>query len=494
MGSAFGRHEEDFRHPVSVHARLKTAHDEATDLFLARPKLPKLLSWSSVASTFATTPGCSTGDGDSDGASARSAAASSSKGYDAAAAEQSAVATIARDDEGEAIEAQAGAGSWVGEGEAEVVDASLAATTPWVPTAGRSAKEAVEALLKECRASPWYKEEYTYTRTLQSAHANHGRVDLMRRAGDALSGGGGFVAVKRMPSYWATASHASFKKLRPDTQEQPWLDICVAKYLHQQGFPYVCEPHGVFQTQEHTYVVTAFAERGDLFGEISSERFHGVGLSREKQIRPLARQIITAVRMLHEMGIAHRDISPENIVLCADGKGDFQANLIDFGMATFERRGNGVHGKHALEAPEMHRGEYDCFLCDAFSLGVVLFAMATRDYPWSSTRPGECQIYSYVEQHGLRSFCHKRRVTTDGSKRLIEVLSPALVSLLEGLLRLDPVGRFEVGHVGEGSRRAALDTAWFKAEGQTSVPSSPLFGFSPSHSPPPSSLPPAASS
>eukprot|EP00959_Pyramimonas_sp_CCMP1952_P281324 5880941-Pyramimonas_sp.AAC.1 len=57
-------------------------------------------------------------------------------------------------------------------------------------------------------------------------------------------------------------------------------------------------------------------------------------------------------------------------------------------MATLEQSATAeIMGKQSYQAPEIHLPQpFDTFMTDAFSLGVVLFAMAAQDYPWSSTK------------------------------------------------------------------------------------------------------------
>ena len=101
---------------------------------------------------------------------------------------------------------------------------------------------------------------------------------------------------------------------------------------------------------------------------------------------PIVGQIFTAVCWLHDLGVAHRDLSLENILLTDNG-GSMQVKLIDFGMSTTQRVcKRELRGKQSYQAPEMHGPEYDAFLADEFALGVVLFAMAVQDYPWTSTK------------------------------------------------------------------------------------------------------------
>jgi serine/threonine protein kinase len=173
--------------------------------------------------------------------------------------------------------------------------------------------------------------------------------------------------------------------------------------------------------------------------------------------------------MLHDFGIVHRDISPENIVLDSLDNGvdqSWKVRLIDFGVASCERWCTGGGGKRALEAPEIHRGDFfDAFLTDAFALGVVLFAMAAKDYPWSSTKPEKCAFFEFVVKHGLRKHCEKRAAPTDKSRPLIQMMSPSCLGLIEGLLQLEPSKRIALGETcWSGCRTSALESDWFLEE------------------------------
>lgn len=145
-----------------------------------------------------------------------------------------------------------------------------------------------------------------------------------------------------------------------------------------QSFPYSCEFLGVYQDIENTYFVASLATEGDLFTWSQS----GVpsGREREATMRPIVKQIFSAVRRLHDLGISHRDLSLENILLTDEGNGTLRVKLIDFGMATLSREcRREPRGKLVYQAPEMHKiDHYDAFLVDAFALGVTLFAMAAQ--------------------------------------------------------------------------------------------------------------------
>jgi len=118
--------------------------------------------------------------------------------------------------------------------------------------------------------------------------------------------------------------------------------------------------------------------------------------------------------------------------------------LIDFGMASTTGRATMAAGKRSYIAPELHKQvapDCDAFLCDSFSIGVAIFALACRSYPWDMTKAGHCRKFDYVAQHGLRQYLGKRKASQNSDDRLTDVLSEPLVELLEGLLAFEPEGR-----------------------------------------------------
>mmetsp|Transcript_25221 Transcript_25221/g.75280 ORF Transcript_25221/g.75280 Transcript_25221/m.75280 type:complete len:434 (-) Transcript_25221:18-1319(-) len=313
----------------------------------------------------------------------------------------------------------------------------------------------------------WEPDAFVHVKTLQDAIKNHTHVDHMLQS---LGGSVRAVAAKRLPNRWMQSGPQEFRAQQPGAAERPWCDLGIVEYLNSIRFPYACELLGVFRDEENTYAVTSLATHGNLFYWCDCEP--GPGPSREAVILPIAWQIFSAISWLHELGLAHRDISLENILLTEATDGILQVKIIDFAMATPRRKCYmEVRGKASYQAPEMHTGfEYDAFLADVFSLGVTMFAMALRDYPWGSTRPDSCALFGYVRRSGLRKFFEKRRLRAGvGDEHLADVLSPAFTDLLEGLLQIEPCSRLTLGEPcfddAACARPSVWDTEWLRGGG-----------------------------
>lgn len=95
----------------------------------------------------------------------------------------------------------------------------------------------------------------------------------------------------------------------------------------------------------------------------------------------IAIRLSKAVAALHRLGITHRDIKPDNVILEADGG----LKLIDLGVARLPRIEEFAEaeapGTPGYKAPEMFAGNPGDALTDQYALGVTLYRLFATDYP-----------------------------------------------------------------------------------------------------------------
>jgi serine/threonine-protein kinase len=90
------------------------------------------------------------------------------------------------------------------------------------------------------------------------------------------------------------------------------------------------------------------------------------------------------------IGLVHRDISPQNILVTFDGV----AKVVDFGVAKATALGDGatqvgqLKGKVSYMAPEQVRGEPIDRRADVFAMGIVLYALTTGKHPFRKESEG----------------------------------------------------------------------------------------------------------
>lgn len=120
-----------------------------------------------------------------------------------------------------------------------------------------------------------------------------------------------------------------------------------------------------------------FAENGELSDYIESRN-----KLPEEEAAKFFKQLIEAVRYLHEIGCAHRDIKPSNILV--DWRKDIK--LIDFGLGNLyveDEQLKTACGSPCYAAPEIISGElYDPISVDLWSSGITLYAMLCGYLPF----------------------------------------------------------------------------------------------------------------
>ncbi len=111
--------------------------------------------------------------------------------------------------------------------------------------------------------------------------------------------------------------------------------------MHSLDHPNIIKLIKVKKTKKHFYIVTEFANGGDIEGLLAKyQEKHGKPFS-EEIVQYLMRQIISAFQYMHSKNIMHRDIKLENILVNFDNEEDKQnlnimkavVKIIDFGFA-----------------------------------------------------------------------------------------------------------------------------------------------------------------
>ena len=122
-----------------------------------------------------------------------------------------------------------------------------------------------------------------------------------------------------------------------------------------------------------------------------------------KEIVSIALQTLQALRFAHEVGVVHRDIKPQNIILeradvvgkaveVPGGEGMPYVKLADFGITMlpsedmFPAEDRGVGTVHYV-SPEQAAGREPDARGDLYSLGVVMYEMATGKVPFDAASP-----------------------------------------------------------------------------------------------------------
>jgi serine/threonine protein kinase len=141
----------------------------------------------------------------------------------------------------------------------------------------------------------------------------------------------------------------------------------------------------------------------------------------------LAAQIAEALVAAHGAGIVHRDLKPDNILVTRDGR----VKVLDFGLATgaFSAGASDVLATQAATAvgtvaymsPEQARGEPVDARSDLWSVGVVLYELATGVRPFGG--PTAAVVFDRILNQALPPL-------TDSGAQVPAGLSPVVAGLL----------------------------------------------------------------
>ena len=166
-----------------------------------------------------------------------------------------------------------------------------------------------------------------------------------------------------------------------------------AKAASQLNHPGICTVHAIDQHEGQHFIAMELLE-----GETLGERIRR-GPFELPSLLELGIQIADALESAHAKGIVHRDLKPANIFVTPRG----QAKILDFGLAKIERAkpagaehseaptaiqpseltsAGTTMGTVSYMSPEQARGQLTDSRTDLFSLGTVLYQMATGVLPF----------------------------------------------------------------------------------------------------------------
>jgi serine/threonine-protein kinase len=204
-----------------------------------------------------------------------------------------------------------------------------------------------------------------------------------------------------------------------------------ARIASALNHPCICTIYDVGEEEGEPFIAMEYVE-GTRLDRLVPRR----GFPTLKVVRYGA-QIAAALAHAHEHGVIHRDIKTANIMITRQGT----AKVLDFGLA---RRVSGDHLKELTKshlslkeagpeggtipylAPEILRGERSSVRGDLWSLGVVLYEMATGSLPFNGRTIFELSI----------------GIMTAPARPLAPRTPARLARVIEHCLRKDPVTRY----------------------------------------------------
>ncbi|XP_059309095.1 phosphoenolpyruvate carboxylase kinase 2-like [Lycium ferocissimum] len=150
---------------------------------------------------------------------------------------------------------------------------------------------------------------------------------------------------------------------------------------HLNGNPNILNLYKLYENDDFLHLVTDYCPNSDLYERVSN------GPLPEPEAALILTQLVTAVNYCHHMGVAHRDIKPDNILFDSMGK----LKLCDFGSGEFivGPSMSGVVGTPYYVAPEVLMGKEYNEKVDVWSCGVILYIMISGVVPFYGDNASE---------------------------------------------------------------------------------------------------------
>jgi serine/threonine protein kinase/Flp pilus assembly protein TadD len=178
----------------------------------------------------------------------------------------------------------------------------------------------------------------------------------------------------------------ALKLLRPEialdkeTVERFSNELKLARKISHRN---VCRMFDLGKAEGTTFITMEFVPGEDLKKFIRKTGQLGAG-----RTVSIAKQVCEGLAEAHHLGVVHRDLKPQNIMVDEDGN----ARIMDFGIAR-SIKAKGITGAGVMigtpeyMSPEQVEGKEVDERTDIYSLGVILFEMVTGHVPFEGDTP-----------------------------------------------------------------------------------------------------------
>jgi serine/threonine protein kinase/tetratricopeptide (TPR) repeat protein len=221
----------------------------------------------------------------------------------------------------------------------------------------------------------------------------------------------------------------ALKLLRPETVlDQKSLErfsneLKLARKIRHKN---VCQMFDLGEDRGTRYITMEYVRGEDL-----RQLIRKVGWLSPGQAVGIARQVCDGLEEAHKLGVVHRDLKPQNVMLDEDGN----ARIMDFGIAR-SLSGKSITGAGAFigtpeyMSPEQVEGKDVDERSDIYSLGIILYEMVTGRRPFDGDTP--------------LSIAHKHKYEAPEDPRKVNPQVPdSLARIILKCLEKDKAARYE---------------------------------------------------
>ena len=222
----------------------------------------------------------------------------------------------------------------------------------------------------------------------------------------------------------------AIKLLRPEYVQEP--NLVTRFYREAQAVASLSNPHIVDVYDYGEYQDTYFIAMQYIAGTNLKEFLHREGRLPGAKAVSIINQVLLALGAAHSLGIIHRDVKPQNILIQAS---DGMVKLTDFGVAhapdnsSITTLGTAI-GTVFYMSPEQATGGKIGPATDLYSVGIVLYEMLAGELPFQGTNQMQVTLQ------------HLQNLPPTFSSLGVEV-SPKLERVVERALAKDPSQRYQ---------------------------------------------------
>ncbi|KAF1798986.1 kinase-like domain-containing protein [Mucor lusitanicus] len=202
----------------------------------------------------------------------------------------------------------------------------------------------------------------------------------------------------------------------------------MAREIHhhrQLHHPNIVSLYEILSTETSIFIVSEHCPHGDLFDALAKK-----GRFSEPHARRWFLQLIDAIQYCHSLGIIHRDLKLENILIDENDN----VKICDFGFARQTDKNQLLKtfcGSLAYSAPEViQRQNYSGPATDIWSLGVILHTLLAGELPFDDDSESELQRKVVKMDYVIPSY-----------------FSSDVADLIQKILKLDPYDRYTVPQI-----------------------------------------------
>jgi len=184
-------------------------------------------------------------------------------------------------------------------------------------------------------------------------------------------------------------------------------DVCIKYYTNDKNHKKIRKECSISEclsncgidviplTLHEDYITLPFMKHGDLYSNLN--RYN------KKQLDCIFKEIVIIIDTMHSVGVAHRDIKLENILI----DDDYKIHLIDFGECDIfklqweetEHLCHEIKGTLPYMAPEefiMHG--FSSKKLDIWALGILYMTMTRKSFSWNSAKPYDPKFMEFLSK------------------------------------------------------------------------------------------------